>query len=219
MPFVSSLPEETAAPAVWALHPPAYAAWPDIAGTIMSTDSELSLGEKELVGAYSSALRGCTHCFTAHYPAAEAFGISQELFANIMQDPAEAPVDEKTRALLILVKALNDRASIVSQADYDAFKAAGWSEEAASDVIRISGIFEFMNTFMIGHGADSSDLSELGPIMAISRTQGKYGHGEGTARNKPLSILMRSIREFGFIKTLKAMRRAKQLGLIGGKSN
>lgn len=217
MPFISSLPEEPAAPQVWALHDGAYAAWPDIAAIIMSSESELKIGEKELVGAYSSALRGCTHCYTAHYPAAIAFGIDERLFADIMQDPRDAPVDDRTKALLIFVKALNDKENVLSKADFDAFLAGGWSERAASDVIKISGLFEYMNTMMIGHGADSADLSDLGPIITITRTQGKYGHGEDTGRSKPLNVLGQSLREHGIRKTFKAMRRAKQLGLMDQK--
>ena len=215
MPFVSSLPDNAVAPHVWARHQGAYNAWPDIAALVMSSESELSMGEKELVGAYSSALRGCTHCYTAHYPAAIAFGINEELFADIMQDPSKAPVDVKVRALLVFIRALNNRESVLCQADFDAFTSAGWSERAASDAIKISALFEHMNVMMMGHGADAEDLSALGPIITITRTQGKYGHGEDTGRSKPLSVIKQSIREHGFIKTFKAMRRAWQFGMIG----
>jgi len=192
MPFVSSLPDHAVAPHVWDRHQGAYNAWPDIAALVMSSESELSMGEKELVGAYSSALRGCTHCYTAHYPAAIAFGINEALFADIMQDPSQAPVDKKVRALLVFVRALNNRETRLSRGDFDAFIEAGWSERAASDVIKISALFEHMNTIMQGHGADAEDMSALGPIITITRTQGKYGHGENTGRSNPYRYLVRA---------------------------
>ena len=217
MAFVSSLPEETVGPTVWELHPEAYSAWPDICVSIMASDSELTLGEKELIGAYSSALRGCRHCYTAHYPVAVAYGIDQSLFQDMMKDPEDAPVDKKTKALLVFVKKLCDEPTRFSRTDIEHLMAAGWSEQTASDAIKMSGLFAFMNVMMIGHGADDVDLTDIGPVHAIIRGRGKYGHGEGTGRQNVLLVMRESISKYGLFNTLKAIRRGRQLGVVGNK--
>ncbi|WP_370305523.1 carboxymuconolactone decarboxylase family protein [Sinimarinibacterium flocculans] len=218
MAFLSSLPEEAIGPIVWKLHPEAYSAWPDLAGTVMASESELTLGEKELVGAYGSALRGCRHCYTAHFPVATAFGIDEQLFADIMRDPSDAPTDARTKALLIFVKKHTENPKGLSRTDIEAARKCGWSERALSDAVLINGLFSFMNILMIGHGADDVDVSGIGPLHAVIRGRGKYGHGERTGRENVLLVMWESIRRFGVVSTLRALRRGRQLGLVGGRT-
>ncbi|MCG8440786.1 MAG: carboxymuconolactone decarboxylase family protein [Caulobacterales bacterium] len=216
MAFVSSLPDETTAVTLWRLHPGAYAAWPQLISAIMRSESELSNGEKELIGAYSSALRGCTHCYTAHYPVAIAYGIDQKVFENILQDPNTAPVDEKFRPILVFIhKFVNDPNRLV-QKDVQPIYDAGWSEKTLTDVVFICAAFAFMNAIMQGHGAHEVDLTDFGPIHAIIRETGLYGHGEGTGRSDPERLKQKAIARYGEEATMKALKKAKELG-IGGQ--
>ena len=214
MPFVKALPEDCAAHAVWALHPAAYDAWPDLINAVMRGSSELSDGEKELIGAYASALKGCTHCYTAHYPVAVAYGVDAAFFEDVMQDPATAPVDEKLKPLLIYVRKLVTDPNRLVQKDVDPIFEAGWSTQTLTDVVFICAAFAFMNTIMMGHGAHDADLSDLGPVHAIVRTRGKYGHGEGTGRSDPSVLLKESIDKYGEEATMKAIKRAAELGIV-----
>ncbi len=213
MPFVQSLPEVTTAVTLWKLHPEAYAAWPDFAQAIMRSESELSLGEKEFIGAYSSALRGCTHCYTAHYPVAVAYGIDPAFFEDVMQDPATAPVDEKFRPILVFVRKFVTDPNRLVQRDVDPIFEAGWSERTLTDVVFICGMFAFMNAIMQGHGAHDADLTDFGPIHAIVRETGKYGHGEGTGRDDPSILMQEAISRFGEEATMKALAKAQELGI------
>ena len=214
MPFVSSLPEVTTAITLWKLHPEAYAAWPDLAAGIMRSESELSLGEKEFIGAYSSALRGCTHCYTAHYPVAVAYGIDPEFFNDVMQDPATAPVDEKFRPILVFVRKFVTDPNRLVQRDVDPIFEAGWSERALTDVVFICALFAFMNAIMQGHGAHDADLTDFGPIHAIVRESGKYGHGDGTGRDNPELLMKEAVERFGEEATMKAIAKAKEVGIL-----
>ena len=211
MPFLKSLPEETTAVTVWKLFPEAYAAWPNLIDAIMRTDSELSNGEKELIGAYSSALRGCTHCYTAHYPVAVAYGIDPAFFEDVMQDPKTAPVDEKFRPILVFIQKFVTDPNRLVQRDVDPIFAAGWSERTFTDVVFICAAFAFMNTMVQGHGAHDADLTDLGPIHAIIREKEKYGHAEGSGRQDASLVVQESIERFGEEATMKAFAVAKKM--------
>lgn len=213
MPFVKSLPDVTTAITLWQLRPEAYAAWPDLAAAIMRADSELSEGEKEFIGAYSSALRGCTHCYTAHYPVAVAYGIDPEFFNDVMQDPETAPVDEKFRPILVFINKFIKDPNRLVQKDVEPIFAAGWSEKTLTDVVFICALFAFMNAIMQGHGAHDADLTDFGPIHAIIRESGKYGHGDDTGRANPKTLMEESIKRFGMEATMKAMNKAKEMGI------
>jgi len=213
MPFVKSLPEVTTAVTLWKLHPDAYAAWPALASAIMRRESELSDGEKEFIGAYSSALRGCTHCYTAHYPVAVAYGIDPEFFEDVMQDPKTAPVDEKFRPILVFVHKFVTDPNRLIQKDIDPIYEAGWSEKTLTDIVFICAMFAFMNAIMQGHGAHDADLTDFGPIHAIVRETGQYGHGEGTGRDDPQLLMQESIKRYGEEATMKAIKKAQELGI------
>ena len=213
MAFIQALPDPTTAVTLWQLKPDAYAAWPDLAGAIMQSESELSSGEKELIGAYSSALRGCTHCYTAHYPVAVAYGIDAEFFKDVMQDPKTAPVDEKIRPILVFVHKFVTDPNRLVQRDVDRIFEAGWSEKTLTDVVFICALFAFMNAIMQGHGADDVDLTDFGPIHALVRERDKYGHADGSGRSNPELLMKESVERFGEEATLKAIKLARDMGI------
>lgn len=214
MPFLSSLDENTTGVQAWMLHPKAYAAWGPFAAAIMRSESEFTDGEKELIGAYFSAMNGCTHCYTAHYPVAVAYGINPKLFEDIMQDIETAPVDDKLKPVLSYIRKLAREPYKMLQSDVDAILAAGWSEKAVTDIVMMCGLFGFMNNMMHGYGADNIDLTDIGPLHAIVRQRGEYGHGEGTGRENPAELIEESKRLYGEEATMKAVRRYKSLDLL-----
>ncbi len=50
---------------------------------ILRNDSELSVGDRELIAAYVSSVNGCHYCFSAHRDHAKAWGIPEEVFGNV----------------------------------------------------------------------------------------------------------------------------------------
>lgn len=76
MAFLKMLPEFATLPEALEAQPGVFDTRGPLAQAIMRRPgSELTAAERELLFAYSSALPGCTHCATAHYPVAEALGI------------------------------------------------------------------------------------------------------------------------------------------------
>lgn len=164
MPFFPSLPANATTREVFDAHPDVYANFMYVSQGIMRGDSPLSAGERELIGAYVSALNSCGYCYGGHRAAAEAFGVAPEIIDGLVANVATAPVDPKLRPLFAYVQKLTLRPSRLTQADADAVFAAGWDEAALHSAVAVCAMFNFMNRLVEGHGiaADPAMFAERG---------------------------------------------------------
>jgi hypothetical protein len=67
-------------------------------------------------------------------------------------DIASAPVNEKLKPLMALVKKLVLAPTEVSQSDADAVFAAGWDEQAYHSAVAVTARMTFMSKIIHGHG-------------------------------------------------------------------
>ena len=213
MPFIKEIAENPTGMELLGIREGLNKNWWPLTNALMGDpDSELSVGEQELIGAFAAGMRGCTHCYSAHYPIAIAYGIDPEVFENLIHDFEAAPVDEKMRPILRYVRKLVKEPHKLMQADADAIFEAGWAERTLTDVVLICCLFMFMTTLMIGHGADKTDMSDLGPMVTLFRAKTVYG-GEGATFQEPEALIQMSIERFGKEATERAMARGEELGL------
>jgi hypothetical protein len=70
----------------------------------------------------------------------------------VLADYATAPIDDRDKALFEFVEKMNAQSNRVRQADIDAVKAAGWSEEAIYDAITVCALFRFYNAWIDATG-------------------------------------------------------------------
>lgn len=66
----------------------------------------------------------------------------------MLDDLDTAPISEKDRALYRLIKKANTDSTSIRQADIDAARAAGWSDEALYDAITVHALFRFYNAWI-----------------------------------------------------------------------
>ena len=64
-------------------------------------------------------------------------------------------------ALLKLIEKLSRKSTTVTNADIDAVRAAGWTDEAIYDAITVCALFRFYNTWVDGCGVPG--LDDYGP--------------------------------------------------------
>lgn len=126
---------------------------------VMRGNSPLSIAERELIAAYTSALNACKLCYGVHALVAGQFGIEKEIFKDLMQDIETAPIDGKIKALLRYAGKLTQEPAKMVQADADAVFSAGWSEQALHDAINVVCMFNFMNRIVLGHGGTEGNIS------------------------------------------------------------
>ncbi len=127
----------------------------DLAEVLMRGPSALGAGERELIGAYVSALNGCAFCRDAHLAAAECFGIDPGLLDQLLAGIEEANVGAHLKPVFGYVRKLNRAPGEVARADAEAVLAAGWPERTLIQAAGICGLFNLMNRIVEGLGIES----------------------------------------------------------------
>lgn len=164
MAFTSYITDDSRVEQIFFHRPDIYRPFAQANDIVMRGPSDLSVRERELIGAYSSALGGCGYCAGIHAETARLFGVEPELLEHMIDDFETAPLDGKQRAMLAFIRKLVLTPHRMIQADADAVYDAGWSEDALHDAIAVSALFAFMNRLVMGHGisADESQFQKRG---------------------------------------------------------
>lgn len=82
----------------------------------------------------------------------------------MLEDFRTAPISAQEKALFALVEKMNRDSTQIAQADIDAAKAAGWSDEALYDAVTVCALFRFYNAWI-----DATGVHDM-PAAAYERT-------------------------------------------------
>jgi uncharacterized peroxidase-related enzyme len=116
MSFYPSLPGKHHLAALWKRFPKGIAPLLHLHDKIArSDDSELSIGERELIATHVSALNNCHYCFVAHGRYAMAFGIDESVLGEMSGDTAHPSLRPQMTAALAYVEKLTRDPGAVSQ--------------------------------------------------------------------------------------------------------
>lgn len=165
MTRLRNLPEGARVYEVFADRPHIFAPFSEACEHIMRGPATLSAGQRELIGAFVSRLNSCPFCHDVHNEAVKAHGIDASLTAQLQEDIASAEVEENMKPLLSLAKKMTEGAYKVTDGDFEAARAAGWSDDAIEDAILVACLFNFMNRLVstLDIQADDDYLSGAGP--------------------------------------------------------
>lgn len=154
MPFVSTMKDVSNIADVYARRPDRFGDWHKIPENLLRGPSELSREFRQLISCYISALNACRYCVGTHQKVAAAFGYSEDLVAQLLEDPDNAAIEANYKPILKFLRKLTDTPSRLVQADVDAILEAGWSEETVSDLVAHGAMWAFINRMAMGHGLD-----------------------------------------------------------------
>ncbi len=130
----------------------------ELAEQLLRGDSPLSVGERELIAAYVSALNRTRYCAGAHgATAAHRLDGDFALVEAVQSDLATAPVTDLQRALLQLAGKVAESGLSVTPEDVAAAKAAGADDEAVHDTVLIAAAFCMYNRYVDGLAALTPD--------------------------------------------------------------
>lgn len=135
---------------------------------LMRGPGDLGVPERELVATYTSALNACRYCAGAHGATAAVLGYPAAVLEALVDDLETAPVDERVRALLRLVRLVTLTPTRIAPEDVQAPQDAGWSEAAVRHAIAISARYGMVNRLSMAHGidVDAEELERVGRRMA-----------------------------------------------------
>jgi len=164
MTRLKSLPENANAYDIFSSNLEMFEPFAEACERIMRGPSALSPGERELLGAYVSALNTCPYCHDVHNEAVKAYGIHAEMTQELMQGIGSSRLDEKLKPLFRLVRKSTQAAHKVTDADFEAAYAAGWNDDAIRDAVVVSCLFNFMNRLISTFGIEAGEdyLAEAG---------------------------------------------------------
>jgi uncharacterized peroxidase-related enzyme len=119
---------------------------------VLRSASELTVGERELIAAYTSGINACNFCHGSHRMIAEVHGIDPGVFDALMVAPEDAGLEPRWLPLLAYLRKLTQTPSRVTDGDAQAVLDAGWSEDAFYDAILVCAAFNMMNRIVEGCG-------------------------------------------------------------------
>jgi len=166
MPFIKSMPEDAGPSIVFSAYPEIYGSWVEMGQALMNGPSPLTQGEREMIQAYVAGLVDCRNSYEGHVAAAHAWGIENGLIDKLLSDLDSAPIDDKFKPLLSVVKKLTLAPNAMAQADVDAVFAAGWDEKGLHDAIAVTARMNFMCRIVQGYG-----FTPRGPEHAKERAE------------------------------------------------
>ncbi len=152
MPFLKSHKENAGPAEVFNAYPDVYRHWAQMGEALINGPSPLSPGEREMIQGLVAGLLNCRFAYVAHSAAAVARGIAPGTVEKLVADVASAPVGDKLKPLMALVKKLVVNPTDVSQSDADAVFAAGWDEQAYHSAVAVTARMTFMSKIIHGHG-------------------------------------------------------------------
>lgn len=154
MPFLASLPEPARLADLFETFPNHVKPLLGYIESLMRGPGAIDIQDRELLAAYVSGLNACQFCYGSHRLFAEAFGVEEGLLAQLVADLDNTRINPKVKALLVYVRKLNTLPSKMRQADIEAVRGAGWSEQAVVEAAQICGLFNMMNRIIEGTGLD-----------------------------------------------------------------
>lgn len=152
MSFFPSLPLDAGVRHIVSFNPVAGQALIRLHTAALRNDGPLTAKDKELIAAYVSGLNGCHYCYGVHSQTAQAFGVPEDLLAQLMVDIDTAPIDDALKPLMRYARKLTQEPSRMTEADAQAVFQAGWSEIALHEAVLTICLFNFMNRLLDGHG-------------------------------------------------------------------
>lgn len=176
MALLPSLPQIASLRDVLQQFPTGMAPLLDYADNVLRGESELTIGERELIAAYVSGLNACAFCHDSHKIYAEAFDIDAGVIEALLNDIETAPLSDRLKPIIRYVKKLNTLPPRLLQSDVDAVLEAGWSEQALFTAIQISGLFNMFNRIVEGTGVNFDYTNNADAHPAQTKNQAEMAN-------------------------------------------
>ncbi len=76
----------------------------------------------------------------------------------MLEDYQTAPISDAEKALFAFIAKVNRDSASITEADLEAVRGTGWTDEAIYDAINVCGLFNFYNRWI-----DAAGVHEMSP--------------------------------------------------------
>lgn len=136
----------------FALRPSHLVRWNDHYEELMKGDSGLTKAEREMIAVVVSVANDCRYCIAAHSAALRKLTKDPALADAIAADHTTAPLPPRDIAMLDYARKLTLQSTGMQEADVEALRHAGWSDEDVMDIAEVTGMFNLTNRLASGLG-------------------------------------------------------------------
>lgn len=115
-------------------------------------DSALTTTLKEEIGVAVSGINSSSYCIAVHMELLRRLGVEKAVARKLATDYMNAPVDNKTKALLHFADKLTRKPLDVEESDVAALRDAGWDDAAIRETVLTVAYFNYINRVSFGLG-------------------------------------------------------------------
>lgn len=113
---------------------------------LMDKEQGLTKAEREMIVVATSALNRCQYCVIAHGAILRVYSKNPRLADQLAVSHLSAEIDDRQRAMLTFaLKVAGPDSAAAGEADFDALREAGFSDEDIWDIGAIAGFFGMSN--------------------------------------------------------------------------
>lgn len=131
-----------------------------LAEVLLRTNEGLSMGERELIATYVSALNDCFFCQNIH-GAVAAYYFDEELVKKIRKNETDVEISDKMKALLTIAGAVQQGGKFVQETQIEQAKSRGATDLEIHDTVLIAAAFCMFNRYVDGLGTFAPDAPEM----------------------------------------------------------
>lgn len=114
---------------------------------LMSSDEGLSRAEREMIVVATSATNHCLYCVVAHGAILRIRAKRPLIADQLATNPGEAELSEREHAIVEFALLVAQRSADVSDADLDAMRAKGFTDDEIWDIGAITALFALSNRY------------------------------------------------------------------------
>lgn len=131
-----------------------------LAEVLLRSNEGLSMGERELIATYVSALNDCFFCQNIH-GAVAAYYFDEDLVKKIRSNDTDVEISEKMKALLSIAGAVQRGGKLVQETQIEYAKSLGATDLEIHDTVLIAAAFCMFNRYVDGLGTFAPDAPEM----------------------------------------------------------
>lgn len=147
----------------FALRPTHLLRWNEHYEELMKGPSGLTKAEREMIAVVVSVANACAYCIAAHSAALRKLTGDEALADQVAADHRAAALPERTKRALDYAVKLTREVERMTEADVDALREAGWTDEDVMDIAEVTAMFNFSNRLASGLGwAPNPEYERLG---------------------------------------------------------
>lgn len=128
-----------------------------LTNVLLRAPNSLIPAERELIAAYVSKQNSCVFCRDSHAAMAASYLQDEDLVAQVIRDPEEAPISNKLKALLALAGRVQESGLAVRHDDVMRARHTGANDHEIHDVVLIAAAFCMYNRYVDGLAAWTPD--------------------------------------------------------------